>query len=123
MVGSRDYFDEKIDGNFNIITAERQPGSSFKPFVYATAFEKGYRPETALFDLPTEFSAQCSVDGRKLGANSVCYMPENYDGKYRGPISMKEALAVHFLIGKSLTKTMRIKLSLLGSRSSLKGQH
>ena len=45
MVGSRDYFDTDIDGNFNITTAERQPGSSFKPFVYAKAFEKGYTPE------------------------------------------------------------------------------
>jgi membrane carboxypeptidase/penicillin-binding protein PbpC len=38
MVGSRDYFDEEIDGNFNIATTERQPGSAFKPIVYAKAF-------------------------------------------------------------------------------------
>src|SRR3989344_2651182 len=48
MVGSRDYFDQKNDGNFNVTLAHRQPGSSFKPFVYATAFAKGYTPETML---------------------------------------------------------------------------
>ena len=53
MVGSRDYFDKAIDGNYNIATAWRQPGSSFKPFIYATAFNKGFTPDTVLFDLPT----------------------------------------------------------------------
>ena len=48
MVGSRDYFDKEIDGNFNVITAHRQPGSTFKPFVYAQAFLRGYTPETIL---------------------------------------------------------------------------
>lgn len=86
MVGSRDYFDEEIDGNFNIATTERQPGSSFKPFVYAKAFEKGYRPETVVFDLPTEFSATCASGGN-------CYSPVNYDGKYLGPIDLRHALA------------------------------
>ncbi|MDP3958291.1 MAG: transglycosylase domain-containing protein, partial [bacterium] len=52
MVGSRDYFDKEIEGNFNVALAHRQPGSSFKPVVYATAFMKGYTPETVLFDLP-----------------------------------------------------------------------
>jgi 1A family penicillin-binding protein len=86
MVGSRDYFDEEIDGNFNISTAERQPGSSFKPFVYAEAFNKGYRPETVVFDLPTEFSATCSRGGN-------CYSPVNYDDTFRGPMSLRDALA------------------------------
>lgn len=95
MVGSRDYFDQEIDGNFNIITAHRQPGSSFKPFVYATALQKGYTPETVLFDLPTEFSSECNPDGTPIKPidEEKCYMPENYDGKYRGPISLREALA------------------------------
>ncbi|MBX4211146.1 transglycosylase domain-containing protein, partial [Candidatus Parcubacteria bacterium] len=48
MVGSRDYFDKNIDGNFNVALAHRQPGSSFKPIVYAEAFDKGYTPETVL---------------------------------------------------------------------------
>jgi 1A family penicillin-binding protein len=86
MVGSRDYFDEEIDGNFNISTTERQPGSAFKPFVYAKAFEKGYRPETVVFDLPTEFSDTCASGGN-------CYSPVNYDGQYVGPIDLRHALA------------------------------
>ncbi|MFA6095717.1 MAG: transglycosylase domain-containing protein, partial [Candidatus Paceibacterota bacterium] len=56
MIGSRDYFDKDIDGNFNITTAHRQPGSTFKPIVYSKLFEKGYTPDTVLFDLETEFS-------------------------------------------------------------------
>jgi 1A family penicillin-binding protein len=86
MVGSRDYFDKEIDGNFNIATAKRQPGSTFKPFVYAEAFNKGYRPETVVFDAPTEFSASCSRGGD-------CYTPRNYDGSFAGPISLRNALA------------------------------
>ncbi|PIP87439.1 penicillin-binding protein [Candidatus Campbellbacteria bacterium CG22_combo_CG10-13_8_21_14_all_36_13] len=93
MVGSRDYFDEKIDGNFNVAVSHRQPGSSFKPFVYATAFMKGYTPETVVFDLKTQFSTQCSPSGVKLTASAVCYTPVNYDGIYRGPITFREALA------------------------------
>lgn len=86
MVGSRDYFDKEIDGNFNIATAERQPGSAFKPIVYAEAFNKGYRPETVVFDLSTEFSTTCENGGN-------CYRPKNYDEKYRGPMSLRDALA------------------------------
>jgi len=95
MVGSRDYFDKTIDGNFNITTATRQPGSSFKPFIYATAFNKGFTPDTVLFDLPTEFQTTCDVSGQALpGHNQAdCYMPSDYDGKYRGPMSLRDALA------------------------------
>lgn len=95
MVGSRDFFDTEIPGQYNIAIAERQPGSSFKPIVYAAAFEKGYTPETVLFDVPTEFSALCDPYGNpKSGVNaSACYMPENFDSKFRGPISLRNALA------------------------------
>lgn len=94
MVGSRDYFDPNIDGNYNVTTASRQPGSSFKPFVYATAFNMGYRPETALFDIPTEFQGGCNAYGKALpGFNQdSCYNPENFDGKYKGPMSLRNAL-------------------------------
>jgi len=91
MVGSRNYFDDTIDGNFNVAVAERQPGSSFKPFVYAQAFMKGYTPETILFDLPTQFSTTCSPDN--LTSEDGCYAPRNYDGQFRGPISIRNALA------------------------------
>ena len=91
MVGSRDYFDKKIDGNFNVTLAHRQPGSTFKPFAYAEAFRKGYTPETVLFDLPTQFSVRCPPDN--LTSENECYSPGNYDDKFRGPITLREALA------------------------------
>ncbi len=95
MVGSRDYFDEEIDGNFNATIAYRQPGSAFKPFVYAEALNKGFTPDTVVFDLPTEFSTQCNADGTpiKAGDQDKCYKPENYDGKYHGPMTFRDALA------------------------------
>lgn len=91
MVGSRDYFDENIDGEYNIALAERQPGSSFKPFVYATAFKKGYTPETVVFDLRTQFSTSCEPSF--LETSGTCYAPVNYDDKFRGPMSLRDALA------------------------------
>ncbi len=95
MVGSRDFFDKKIQGQYNIATADRQPGSSFKPIVYAAAFRAGYTPETVLFDVPTQFSTRCDAYGNPLGGASEdsCYMPGNYDGLFRGPISLRDALA------------------------------
>lgn len=95
MVGSRDYFSKDIDGNFNIALAKRQPGSSFKPFVYAAAFAEGYTPDTVLFDVPTEFQTTCNAYGQALpGYNqNDCYMPGNYDDTFRGPISIRNALA------------------------------
>lgn len=96
MVGSRNYFDQKIDGNFNIITAHRQPGSTMKPFVYAAAFNKGYTPETILFDVKTEFSSECTPEGKLKNPKNdkvKCYSPENYDNLYEGPMTMKFALA------------------------------
>jgi 1A family penicillin-binding protein len=95
MVGSRDYFDTKIDGNFNVTTALRQPGSTFKPFVYATAFMKGYTPDTMLFDVETEFSTQCTPEGNpRPGVDpKKCYSPVEYDNLYPGPMTIREALA------------------------------
>ena len=95
MVGSRDYFNREREGNFNIATTHRQPGSSFKPFVYATAFKKGYTPETVLFDLPTEFNPLCTPDGKPTAGiqEDKCYHPQNFDNKFRGPVTLREALA------------------------------
>ncbi|MCE9549040.1 penicillin-binding protein [Candidatus Nomurabacteria bacterium] len=95
MVGSRDYFDKEIDGNYNIATAKRQPGSSFKPFIYATAFNKGFTPDTVLFDLKTEFQTTCDADGKALPGHNQdeCYSPDNYDGNFRGPMTLRNALA------------------------------
>ena len=95
MVGSKDYFDVKEEGNFNITLSHRQPGSSIKPFIYATAFKKGFTPDTIVFDLRTEFNPSCNPDGTP-GPNMKpedCYNPENYDLLFRGPISLRNSLA------------------------------
>lgn len=84
MVGSRDYFDTTIDGQVNVAIRDRQPGSSFKPYVYLTAFTKGYTPETLLFDVETQFDTETGKE----------YKPQNYDGKFHGPLMMKEALGM-----------------------------
>ncbi len=96
MVGSRDYFDIQNDGNVNVALRPRQPGSAFKPFVYATAFKKGYTPETVLFDVPTEFNVNCNADGTPGPAiqdPKSCYHPKNYDDKFRGPVDLRHAIA------------------------------
>ncbi len=94
MVGSRNYFDTEIDGKFNIALAKRQPGSSFKPFIYATAMQKGFTPNTVLFDVPTEFQSTCDPYGHaKTGGQDKCYHPDNYDNAFLGPISLRNALA------------------------------
>ena len=96
LVGSANYFDTANQGNFDVAIdgTGRQPGSSFKPFAYAAAFEKGYPDSTILFDLKTEFNPYCSPDSTqqkdKYGLD--CYHPQNYDGRFRGPVSMRQAL-------------------------------
>lgn len=92
MVGSRDYFDKEIDGNYNAALALRQPGSSFKPFVYATAIQKGFTAETAVFDLPTQFSTLCSP-ADNFNSEPPCYAPGNFDNKFRGPMTFTTAIA------------------------------
>lgn len=128
MVGSRDYFREpapegcvpgvscKFDPQVNMALRPRQPGSAFKPFVYATAFLKGYTPETVLFDVPTQFETGCSADGVPLRPSvdtNACYAPQNYDLIYRGPLSLREALA------QSVNVPAIKVLYLAGIRSSL----
>jgi 1A family penicillin-binding protein len=92
MVGSRNYFDKQIDGNFNATLALRQPGSSFKPFVYATALTEGYTPQTAIFDLPTQFSTACAPTDNH-NDTPPCYAPSNFDNKFRGPMTFTTAIA------------------------------
>jgi len=83
MVGSRDYFDTANDGNVNVCLALRQPGSSFKPFVYATAFKQGFTPENVIYDSETNFGVYGDSE----------YIPGNYDNKFRGPVTMRRALS------------------------------
>jgi 1A family penicillin-binding protein len=95
LVGSADYFDVEREGNFNVATARRQPGSAFKPFAYATAFAKGYPDSTILWDVKTEFNAYCSANGAetkdRFGLD--CYHPRNYDAGYSGPVTLRQGLA------------------------------
>ncbi len=82
MVGSKDYFNDDIDGQVNIAIRDRQPGSSLKPLVYASLFTKGYNPNTLLYDVVTNFSA-----------SGKPYEPRNYNNQELGPVSIKSALA------------------------------
>ena len=83
MVGSRDYFNDEIDGQVNVTTRQRQPGSSMKPVVYASLFEQGYTPNTTLYDVITNFSTDSGNP----------YTPHDYTGKELGPVSIRQALA------------------------------
>lgn len=95
LIGSANYFDVESEGNFNVATAKRQPGSSFKPFAYAAAFQKGYPDYTMLFDVKTEFNPNCPADvtGKKDKFGTDCYAPQNYDGTFRGPVTLRQSLA------------------------------
>lgn len=83
MIGSRDYFDTAHDGQVNVTLAQRQPGSSIKPIMYATAFQnKVLNPGSILLDVPTCFE----VPGQKP------YCPKNYDGSFKGPVTIRKSL-------------------------------
>lgn len=83
MVGSKDYFNAEDDGQVNVTLRPRQPGSSIKPLVYATAFqEKLLNPGTILIDEPTCFENP----GQKP------YCPKNYDGSFHGPVTIRQSL-------------------------------
>ena len=84
MIGSKDYFDNGIDGNVNIATSLRQPGSSIKPINYATGLVNGHTPATLFLDIPTCFNAP---------GQPKLYCPHNYDGNFHGPVEMRSALA------------------------------
>ncbi|MGF1503652.1 MAG: transglycosylase domain-containing protein [Anaerolineae bacterium] len=83
MMGSLDYYNEAIDGNFNVAFAERQPGSAFKPYTYLTAFKQGYTPATMTLDVRTAFDVESNNP----------YVPENIDREFHGPQSIRSALA------------------------------
>lgn len=80
MVGSKDFFDTSIDGNVNVADSLRQPGSSFKPFTYATLLKKKeFSPSKTIFDLQTDFGGG--------------YIPHNYNNKFNGPVTIRQALS------------------------------
>lgn len=83
LVGSRDFENEEINGQFNVaLLGKRQPGSSFKPFVYTAAFEKGFTPDTVIYDTITNFD-------QREGGN---YTPHNYDNKEHGLVTIRKSL-------------------------------
>ena len=94
MVGSADYYGEKypedcVPGKSclfspytNVAMRGRQPGSSFKPFVYAEAFRNGYNGDTTVID-----------ERKNFGSEANPYIPRNYDGKFRGEVTLRESLA------------------------------
>ncbi len=82
MVGSLDYWNEEIDGNVNVAVAPRQPGSSFKPFSYLTAFHQGHTAAEMVMDVHSCFDDYPNPP----------YCPENYDREYLGPRSLRAAL-------------------------------
>ncbi len=83
MLGSVDYGDQSIDGEVNVATSLRQPGSAIKPIFYAAAFEKGWTPATLIWDV------QYAIET----PGSPIYAPKNYDSKFHGPAPVRAALA------------------------------
>lgn len=117
MVGSRDFFDESHDGQVNVVTSLRQPGSSFKPIVYLAAFEKGYTPDTRVFDLETDFPTETGN-----------YHPRNYNLGTRGAVTLRSALGqslnipavkLLYLVGvdQALNTAERLGYTSFGDRS------
>ena len=122
LAGSKNYFDVENEGNFNVaVQGLRQPGSTLKPFVYLAAFQKGYSPETIVFDLPTEFSSYnniCPLININFNDNNhLCFHPQNFDGKFRGPVNLRTALA------QSINVPSVKVLYLAGLRDVLKTLH
>jgi membrane peptidoglycan carboxypeptidase len=88
MVGSRDYFRDDIDGRVNNAVALNSPGSTLKPFTYATAFKQGWGPEWPIVDTPITYK---EIDGKT-------FSPRNPDGRNRGVMPVREALGNSFNI-------------------------
>lgn len=131
LVGSRDYLATsslphgctpgvncQFEPNFNVATQGlRQPGSALKPFVYLTAFKAGFTPETVVFDVPTEFVSQnpnCPPDPDFNKEDDKCFHPQNFDGRFRGPVNLRTAL------GQSINVPAVKVLYLAGLKNSLK---
>lgn len=102
MVGSHDFFDTENDGQVNVTVSDRQPGSSFKPIVYATGFKGKYSPSSVLWDVKTDFGN---------------YTPSNYNGKFNGPVTIR------FALSNSLNIPAVKMLALVGIDSALETAH
>ncbi len=92
MVGSADFNNEVIHGQVNMAVSEtRQPGSSIKPINYVAAFQKGWTPATLIWDVPSEFPPSGDPNDPHPP-----YIPNNYDNKFHGPVTVRTALANSF---------------------------
>lgn len=107
MVGSKDFYADDYDGQVNVTTSLRQPGSTMKPFTYVTALQEGYTASSLLMDVPTVFP----------GGNQEDYEPVNYDGEYRGPVQLRYALA------NSINVPAVKMLALVGIKDTLQTAH
>ena len=84
MVGSRDYSNDEIGGQYNVVVdGLRQPGSSIKPITYLALLQRGYHPGSMIADVETVFTPH---------ENAKAYTPKNYDGKFRGPVTVRNSL-------------------------------
>ncbi|MFN3345626.1 MAG: penicillin-binding protein 1C [Chloroherpetonaceae bacterium] len=97
MVGSADYFNAEIDGQYNVATGSRQPGSALKPFTYALSLEGDYTPATLLPDLPVPFQVQGRYD-ESSETGVEMFFPQNFDKKFHGAVRLREALACSYNI-------------------------
>lgn len=89
MVGSPDFYNDVYAGQINMaVSPTRQPGSSIKPFTYLAAFEKGWTPATLIWDVPSKFPPS----GLPNDPNPP-YVPNNFDHKFHGPVTVRSALA------------------------------
>ncbi len=116
MVGSKDYFSDPLpegctpgkncvfEPNFNAAIGKRQPGSSLKPIIYAKGLEKGYTAATMFMDVKTEFRAN---------ENENSYLPNNYSGKFQGPVQMR------FALGNSLNIPAVKMLAMVGLKDAM----
>jgi 1A family penicillin-binding protein len=94
MVGSADFNNSAISGQVNMaVSPTRQPGSSIKPVNYVAAFEKGWTPATLIWDVPSEFPPSGDPNDTRPP-----YIPNNYDNKFHGPVTIRTALANSFNI-------------------------
>lgn len=108
MVGSEDYYDVKQEGKVNVAIRPQQPGSAFKPFAYITAFNKGYTPTTTVMDTKTNFGTWGGED----------FVPQNYDKRFRGKVTLKEALAQSINVPST-----KVYMYLAGMKDTIKTAH
>jgi len=111
MVGSKDYFNQKEQGNFNVTTAYRQPGSAIKPINYAVALMNGFTLASIINDSPITYRLPYQPP----------YSPQNYDHRFHGPVTLRTALASSYNVPavKILATLGTEKMAVLGEKMGL----